>query len=146
MDALDEQILTQLTENARRSFRDIARALHVSLSTVSNHVRRLESDGIVRGYTAVVDPERLGYTLTAIINLKISRGKLLEVQRVIAKDPRVQAVFDITGDWDSLVIAYFKERRDLNAFIKRVLTIPDVERTNTQLVLNIVKDERLKHP
>ncbi len=146
MDSLDERILTQLTANARTSYRDIARALHVSLSTVSAHIRRLETTGVITGYTALVDPERLGYSLTAIINLKIGRGKLLEVQRTIAKDPHVSAVYDITGDWDSLVIAHFKERRDLNTFIKRVLTLPDVERTNTQLVLNIVKDERLTHP
>ncbi len=145
MDALDERIIEQLSTDGRKSYRDIARGLSVSLSTVSNHIKSLEKDGVIRGYSAVVDPEKLGYTLTAIINLKISRGKLLEVQRAIAKDPHVQAVYDITGDWDSLVLAHFKERRDLNTFIKHVLTIPDVERTNTQLVLNVVKDERIRH-
>lgn len=141
MDSLDEKILTQLTHNARKSFRDIARTLNVSLSTISSHIKRMEEDGIICGYTPILNQEKLGYTLTAIINLKISRGKLIEIQQKIAKDPHVQAVFDITGDWDSLILAHFKERRDLNAFIKHVLTIPDVERTNTQLVLNIVKDE-----
>ncbi len=107
MDALDERIIEQLSTDGRKSYRDIARGLSVSLSTVSNHIKSLEKDGVIRGYSAVVDPEKLGYTLTAIINLKISRGKLLEVQRAIAKDPHVQAVYDITGDWVSLVIAQF---------------------------------------
>ena len=146
MDPLDEKILNQLTSNARKSFRDIARALNVSLSTVSSHIKRLEDTKVIRGYTPIIDQEQLGYTLTAIINIKISRGKLIEVQQKIAKDPHIQAVYDITGDWDSLIIAHFKERRDLNTFIKKILTIPDVERTNTQLVLNIVKDEPLTHP
>lgn len=144
MDALDERIIEQLRTDGRKSYRDIARSLSISLSTVSNRIKTLEKDGVIRGYSAIVDPEKLGYTLTAIINLKISGGKLLEVQRIIAKDPHVQAVFDITGDWDSMIRAHFKETRDLNAFIKRILTIPEVERTNTQLILNIVKDERLK--
>ena len=54
----------------------------------------------------------------------------------------MSAVFDITGDWDSLIIAHFKDRRDLNSFIKRILSMNHVERSNTQLVLNIVKDEK----
>jgi DNA-binding Lrp family transcriptional regulator len=144
MDHLDERIIEQLSTDGRKSYRDIARTLSVSLSTVSNRIKALEHQGVIRGYRAIVDPEKLGYTLTALINLKISRGKLIEVQQIIAKDPHVEAVFDITGDWDSLVRAHFKETRDLNTFIKRILTIPDVERTNTQLILNIVKDERLR--
>jgi len=80
--------------------------------------------------------------LTAVINLKISRGKLIEVQEKISKDRHVRAVYDITGEWDSVLIANFKDRRDLNGFIKGVLSMEYVERTNTQLVLNIVKDEK----
>ena len=144
MDELDQRIIEQLSADGRKSYRDIARALSVSLSTISAHIKTLEREGVIRGYRAIVDPEKLGYTLTAIINLKISHGKLLEVQRAIAKDPHVEAVFDITGDWDSLVRAHFKETRDLNAFIKRVLAMPDIERTNTQLILNVVKDEHLQ--
>jgi DNA-binding Lrp family transcriptional regulator len=51
-------------------------------------------------------------------------------------------VYDITGDWDSLIIAHFKDRRDLNGFIKGVLSLENVEKTNTQIVLNIVKNEK----
>ena len=52
------------------------------------------------------------------------------------------AADDITGDWDSLVIAHFKDRKDLNKFIKKVLSMENIERTNTQVALNIVKDEK----
>ena len=51
----------------------------------------------------------------------------------------LSGVYDITGDWDSLIIAHFKDKRDLNGFIKGVLSIDNIEKTNTQLVLNIVK-------
>ncbi len=120
----------------------MARKLHISLSTISNRIKKLENDKIIMNYIPVVDQEKLGYSLTAIINLKISRGKLIEVQEKISKDQRVRAVFDITGEWDSVLIANFKDRRDLNGFIKGVLSMEYVERTNTQLVLNIVKDEK----
>jgi DNA-binding Lrp family transcriptional regulator len=74
--------------------------------------------------------------------MKISHGKLIEVQEKISKDKHVSVVYDITGDWDSLLIANFKDRRDLNGFIKGVLSIEYIEQTNTQIVLNIVKEEK----
>lgn len=142
MDELDKRIIIMLNENARKSYREMAREMKVSLSTISNRIKNLENEGIIEDYIPVINQEKLGFTLTAIINLKISRGKLIEVQEKISKDRHVRAVFDITGDWDSVLIAHFKDRRDLNGFIKGVLSMENVERTNTQLVLNIVKDEK----
>ncbi len=142
MDKLDYKIILSLNANARKSFRHIAKELKVSLSTISNRVKRLEDEGIIERYIPVVNREKIGYDLTAVINIKITHGKLIEVQEKISKDNHVSAVYDITGDWDSLIIAHFKDRRDLNSFIKKILSMDYVERSNTQLVLNIVKDEK----
>ncbi len=142
MDALDNSIVKLLNENARVSYREVARELKVSLSTISNRIKKLEDIGIIEGYIPVINPEKIGYDLTVIINIKIAHGKLIEVQQKISRDDHVSAVYDITGDWDSLVIAHFKNRRDLNLFIKRVLSMEHVERSNTQIVLNIVKNEK----
>lgn len=142
MDTLDHSIMKLLNENARMSYREVARELKVSLSTVSNRIKKLEEIGIIEGYIPVINPEKIGYDLTVIINIKIAHGKLIEVQQKISRDDHVSAVYDITGDWDSLVIAHFKNRRDLNQFIKRVLSLDHVERSNTQIVLNIVKNEK----
>jgi DNA-binding Lrp family transcriptional regulator len=142
MDEFDQKILEILNENARTSYREVARKLKVSLSTISNRIKKLEDGGVIERYIPVINQEKLGYALTAIINMKISHGKLIEVQEKISKDKYVSAVYDITGDWDSLLIAHFKDRRDLNGFIKGVLSIEYVERTNTQIVLNIVKEEK----
>ena len=142
MDKLDNEIINSLNENARKSFRLISRELKVSLSTIANRIKKMEKDGIIEGYITVINQEKVGYDLTAIINFKIAHGKLIEVQERIAKDKHVSGVYDITGDWDSLVIARFKDRRDLNSFIKKILSMDHVERSNTQLVLTIVKDEK----
>ena len=142
MDKLDFNIIKSLNENARKSFRYIAKELKVSLSTVSNRVRKLEEEGVIEGYIPVVNKEKIGYDLVAVINIKLTHGKLIEVQEKISKDNHVSAVYDITGDWDSLIVAHFKDRRDLNSFIKKILSMDFVERSNTQLVLNIVKDEK----
>jgi DNA-binding Lrp family transcriptional regulator len=66
----------------------------------------------------------------------------LETQEQIAKNPRAVAVYDITGEWDSLIVGYFKDRQDLNDFIKDLLSLENVDRTVTHIVLNVVKEER----
>ena len=142
MDDLDYNILKSLNLNARKSFRFIAKELNVSLSTISNRIKKLQEERIIEGYIPVINRENIGYDLTAAINIKLAHGKLIEVQQKIAKDNHVSGVYDITGDWDSLIIAHFKDRKDLNRFIKRVLSMDYVEGSNTQLVLNIVKDEK----
>ncbi|PNX46647.1 MAG: AsnC family transcriptional regulator [Thermoplasmata archaeon M9B1D] len=142
MDKLDWNIILSLNTNSRKSFRHIAKDLKVSLSTISNRVKRLEKEGIIEGYIPVINKEKIGYDLTAVINIKLTHGKLIEVQEKISKNNHVSAVYDITGDWDSLIVAHFKDRRDLNSFIKKILSMDFVERSNTQLVLNIVKDEK----
>ena len=142
MDKLDCNIILSLNANGRKSYRHIAKELKVSLSTISNRVKRLEEEGIIERYIPVINTGKVGYDLTAIINIKLTHGKLIEVQEKISKDNHVSAVYDITGDWDSLIIAHFKDRRDLNSFIKRILSMDFVERSNTQLALNIVKDEK----
>lgn len=141
LDDLDRQILRLLAKNARLSFREIAVKLEVSTSTVSARVKRLEEEKLVRGYIPDIDPHAMGYELTAIIGIRIAHAKLLDVQRAVAKDERVFAVYDTTGEWDSFVLARFKGTRDLDNFVKKVLAIPDVERTNTNVVLNTVKEE-----
>ena len=142
MDKLDCDIILALNTNSRKSFRQIAKELKVSLSTISNRVKKLEENGIIERYIPVVNKEKIGQDLTAVINIKLTHGKLIEVQEKISKDNHVSAVYDITGDWDSLIIAHFKDRRGLNSFIKKILSMDYVERSNTQLVLNIVKDEK----
>jgi DNA-binding Lrp family transcriptional regulator len=142
MDELDYKILEKLNENARKSYREIARELKVSLSTISNRIKKMEDEKVIERFIPLINQEKMGYDLTAVINVKISHGKLIEVQEKISKDKHVIIVFDITGDWDSLIIAHFKDRRDLNGFIKGVLSMDNVEKTNTQIVLNIVKNEK----
>ncbi len=142
LDELDLKILRHLNRDARQSYRDMARQLGVSTSTVSARVRRLEEGGVVTGYLPAVDQRKVGYDLPVIVGLRISKGKLLEVQRKIAEDPRVYGVHDVTGEWDSIVLARFRNTAELDAFVKGVLSQPYVERTYTQVVLNTVKDEK----
>jgi DNA-binding Lrp family transcriptional regulator len=142
IDNLDRKIVRVLNQNARKSFRDVAKEVDTSVTAVINRVKKLEESGFIRGYIPLVEPEYFGLNLIAIIALRISKGKLLETQKKIAKDERVVSVYDITGEWDSLIIGYFKDRQDLNDFIKHLLSSEYVDRTVTHIVLNVVKEER----
>ena len=145
IDELDRKIVRVLNINARKSFREIAKEVGTSATSVIHAVKKLEAAGAVKGYVPVVDPEYFGIGLTAIVALRISKGKLIETQKRIAQDPHVAAVYDVTGDWDCFIIGRFTGREDLNGFIKGLLAIPHVDRTVTHLVLNIVKDELRVH-
>lgn len=142
IDDLDQKIVRSLNQNARKSFRDVAKEVGTSVTAVINRVKKMEDSGFIRGYIPLVDPEYFGLNLIAIIAIRISKGKLLETQEKIAKDSRVVAVYDITGEWDSMLIAYFKGRQDLNDFVKELLSFENVNRTVTHIVLNVVKEER----
>ncbi len=102
----------------------------------------MEMEGIISGYIPLVDPEKLGYDMLVIIGLDISKAKTIEIQKKIGRDSHVMAVYNTIGQWDSVIIARFKSRSDLDSFIRKVLSMPGVDKTYTQLVLNIVKDEK----
>ena len=109
---------------------------------MSNRIKRLETEGVIKAYVPVVDGGRIGYDLIVIVGVRIAHGKLMDVQQKIARNPHVFGVYDVTGEWDSMVIARFRDRDELNEFIKDMLAMEHVERSNTQLVLNTVKEER----
>ena len=138
---MDRSILTHLLSDGRASLRQMAHELHVSTTTVAARVLRLEKAGIISGYSATVNFERLGYDLTAITQILVSKGKLFEMEREIAKLPGVCAVYDVTGEFDAVVIAKFRNRFELGRFTKRLLSLPFVERTKTQLVLETIRED-----
>ena len=137
----DSELLKHLSKNGKASQRELAEVTGLALGTVSNHLKVLEKNKIIKGYTANIDPEKVGFTLSATIHLRITKGKIMDVQASIAKHPRVYIVYDITGEWDSLVLARFKDREEMDEFIKTTLSQKNIERTSTSLVLNNVKEE-----
>jgi len=101
----------------------------------------MEKEGIIKGYTAILDHDKLGYELTVVTELTVSKGKLLEMEKEVAKIPNVCAVYDATGATDAIVIAKFKSREELSNFTKSLLSMPFIERTNTHVVLTTVKED-----
>ena len=87
-----------------------------------------------------IDFEKLGYDVIATIEITVSKGKMIEVETDIAENPNVIGLYDITGDYDALVFARFKTRKELSEMIKKLHASPNVERTNTHLILNVIKE------
>jgi DNA-binding Lrp family transcriptional regulator len=141
LDDTDVKILKTLVSDARLSSRQISKIAGVSIGTVLTRMKKLEKQGVIRGYTTVVDHEELGYQLTALIEITVSKGRLLEMENEIAQMPNVCAVYDVTGLTDAFVIAKFKTREDLSGFAKRLLALPYVERSNTHVVLTTIKED-----
>ena len=140
LDETDRRIISVLQKDARASMRSIAEQAGVSLGTVSNRVRRLEEAKVIRGYSVQLDPELSGWELTVVIGLRIQKGRLIEIQEKIAKDNRVYGAYDVTGEFDSMIIARARDRRDLDDLSKNVISIDGVESSVTHLVLNTVKE------
>ena len=141
IDQLDLRILRRLLDDGRLSYRHLASELHISTTTVAARVARLEKVGIITGHSALVDFRKLGYDLTVITEVSVSKGKLLEMEREIANLPNVCAVYDVTGAIDGIVIAKLRDREELSRFTKALLAMHFVERTDTHVVLTTVKED-----
>ncbi len=141
IDEVDLKIVTLLQEDSRQSFNRIANKLGISVGTAYNRVKNLKATGVLKSYTILLDPVKLGYSLTAVILVQAEGEYLLEVENEIAKTANVIAVYDIMGDYDAAVVARFKDRLNLNTFIKNLLAIPHVKRTITNVALNIIKED-----
>jgi DNA-binding Lrp family transcriptional regulator len=141
VDDVDLRIVTLLQEDSRLSFNKIAGRTGISVGTAYNRVKNLEAAGVVKSYTVVLDPAKLGYGLTAIIMIQAEGGHLTEVENKIAKIANVVAVYDITGDYDAVVVTKFKDRAGLSEFIKNLLAKPHIKRTVTNVALNVVKED-----
>lgn len=141
LDETDVRILKVLTVDARLSSRQIAKQCNVSIGTALSRIKKMENEGVIKAYTALLDHEKLGYELTVVTEITVSKGRLLEIENEIAGLPNVCCVYDLTGLADAAIIAKFKNREELSRFTKRLLSLPHVERTNTHVVLTTVKED-----
>ncbi|HEX7258701.1 MAG TPA: Lrp/AsnC family transcriptional regulator [Nitrososphaeraceae archaeon] len=141
LDEIDIRILRKLVSDARLSYRNIAEQIGVSPPTVLARVEKLERNKIIKSYSALLDHEKLGYDLTAIIEVTAIKNKVVEVERVLSKYENVCAIYDITGLTDMIIVAKFRNRKELSNFVKKELSIPSVQRTNTHLVFTTVKED-----
>ena len=138
-DELDRRIVELMCRSSQGSYRQIAKQLGIHPTTLIQRVKNLEAKGVINGYRAKVDYMRLGFDYMGIIQVYVEKN-MLDVQETIRSIPQVLAVFDVTGECDSIVWIACRDRDEFSNIVKSILKIEGVQKTNTSVVLNVMKD------
>jgi DNA-binding Lrp family transcriptional regulator len=137
MDATDEMIVALLRENARRSFQDIGNHVHLSAPAVKRRVDRLERDGVLLGYTAIVDPEAFGWHAEAFVDLYCDGGMAADaIKRAVEGEPGVVSAHTVAGEASALLHVMAHDTKALELALERIRATPGVTRTVTEVVLS----------
>jgi DNA-binding Lrp family transcriptional regulator len=137
MDATDETIVALLRENARRSFQDIGSHVHLSAPAVKRRVDRLEREGVLLGYTAIVDPEAFGWHAEAFVDLYCDGGMAADaIKRAVEGEPGVVSAHTVAGEASALLHVMAHDTKALELALERIRATPGVTRTVTEIVLS----------
>lgn len=136
-DDIDRKILALLAENGRATYAELARQVPLSTPAVKRRVDRLVADGVIRGFTTLVDPEALGWGTEAFVELYCrSHTGPEEIREMLAEHPEVEAAYTVSGEADALLHLRAPGIREVEAVIERIRTHPNAERTNSRIVLS----------
>src|SRR3954447_8483386 len=139
MDATDRAIILELQTNARISFRDLAATVNLSPNATGDRVKRLERKGILRGYTAIVDPGASGRKLGALIDLRVQPGTPPEAfEPIVRKLDVVVDCVHVSGRFDYQLRVTVADAAELDQLIRLLKAKANVVETDTRLVLRSV--------
>jgi Lrp/AsnC family leucine-responsive transcriptional regulator len=136
LDATDLEIIELLRRDARRTLADVAERVSLSAPAVKRRVDRLEGDGVITGYTVLVDHARLGRPLQAFTELRFAGNLPVdEIARIADDIPEVQTIFTTAGDPDALAWIRVRDVDDLKRVIDLLRRSGRVTGTKTLMVL-----------
>ena len=143
LDRVDKSLLRALQADGRLSNVQLAKKISLSPPATHSRLKRLEKDGYVRQYAAIVDREKAGYDLLCFIHISLQMHKVEQVEKfreATRRMPEVLECHHITGEYDYLLKVVLKNRKDLERFVvDKITPIPGVARIHTSLVLTEVK-------
>lgn len=137
---LDRKLVNALLNDGRASLRSLAEELDVSVTTVSNHLSELKETGIIEGFSPRIDYDRLGYDVTAILQLKVEGSALTDITQTLQNHRQMTSVYEVTGDHDIIAVGKFTDTDNMNETIKELLSEPEINESNTSVVLNAPKE------
>ena len=145
MDETDKKILNVLSNNARTSISAISKKTGIPNSTISNRIHKLEENNTIEQYIAILNPEKIGVNITAIIIIQTETEKHENVEKELPKLEQVSQVYSISGEYDILIKVWAKSLEELNEIINsQIRTIDGIEELRELIVMEILKDEALK--
>jgi DNA-binding Lrp family transcriptional regulator len=137
MDDIDRRIVALLRENARRSFKDIGGRVGLSAPAVKRRVDRLEADGVIRGYTAMVDPRAFGWHAEAFVDLYCEGNMPAEgIKGAVEGEAGVVSAHTVAGEASALLHVMAEDTQDLELILERIRGTDGISRTVTEVVLS----------
>ncbi|SHF96991.1 Lrp/AsnC family transcriptional regulator, leucine-responsive regulatory protein [Microbulbifer donghaiensis] len=144
LSTIDRNILRVLQKNGRTSYAELARNVGLTATPCVERVKRLESDGVIQGYTALINPEFLDAALVVFVQIRLNRSAqdaFEEFRNAVAALPEVQECYLVSGNFDYLIKARVA---DMNAYRKfygeTLLTLPEVQECTSYVVMEQVKE------
>lgn len=138
-DELDKRIIEMMCNSSQGSYRQLAKQMGVHPTTLIQRVKILEAKGVIKGYRAKVDYVAMGYDYNGLV--QVYTDNIESVEKELVNIPEVAAVYDVTGEADVVVYLCCLDRDEFSAAVKRINNLPGVVKTNTSVILNIVKPE-----
>lgn len=139
IDRLDLKIIRSLNKNARKPYKDIAKELDVSDTTVRKRIKRMLDDGVIKQFNLLLDYHKIGRVIKAFIGIRIGPSKLQDVVKTLEDNPDVQVLYRTTGQVDLFVEVIFRDMEELNSFLESELNIEGVTGTDVTLVIGPYK-------
>jgi DNA-binding Lrp family transcriptional regulator len=137
LDGIDRRIVALLRENARRSFKDVGTHVHLSAPAVKRRVDRLERQGVIRGYTTVIDPLAFGWHAEAFVDLFCDGNMAGEaIKRAVEHEAGVVSAHTVAGEASALLHVMAEDTKDLESALERIRSSEGVTRTVTEVVLS----------
>jgi DNA-binding Lrp family transcriptional regulator len=141
IDQTDIDLLSALQENSHQSCRKLAKKVDVSSPVASERIKILENKGLLKGYTAILDPAKLGYDLTVIIFIQAEANYVKDLANELSQMTNVITVYEVTGEFDIAAVVKLRGRESLNVLIKDLMVTPHIKKITTDIALNVVKED-----
>jgi DNA-binding Lrp family transcriptional regulator len=136
---IDSQILRLLAEDSRQSYRELAKQLNISHVSVSSRVKVLEESGVIRGYTSVIDHDKLDYYPLCLRISASQGGNLSRIGDEVASHPEVNVVMRVSGDCELLALAMCESKESALVLLDRINEISGIAKAESHIVLEAIK-------
>ncbi|QFT54053.1 MULTISPECIES: Lrp/AsnC ligand binding domain-containing protein [Microbulbifer] len=144
LNTVDRNILRVLQKNGRTSYAELARQVGLTATPCVERVKRLENDGVIQGYTALINPEFLDAALVVFVQIRLNRSAqdaFEEFRNAVAALPEVQECYLVSGNFDYLIKARVADMSAYRKFYgETLLTLPEVQECTSYVVMEEVKE------
>ena len=145
-DAIDLRILNELQENGRQSIVELAGRIHLTKTPCSERVKRLERDGVIKGYRAVIDPTRVDKSHVTVVHINLSKTEsnvFENFARAVAEIPEVESCLMIAGSFDYMLKVRTRDIAEFRELLgERITNLPGVLQTHSFAVMETITDRQ----